>query len=97
MQEANKSITEKGIKSEEVKNLPPIETLCEPIPHPPMVEVNSLYKFDASDVPYDRPPWMNLITSLMPSMLVLCSLSALPFHLEIFHSAKLSSSLLVVT
>ena len=56
MQEAKKSIKEKGIKSEDVKNLPPIETLCEPTTHHPMVEVHSLYKFDASDIPYDKPP-----------------------------------------
>ena len=56
MQEAKKSIKEKGIKSEDVKNLPPIETLCEPTTHPPMVEVHSLYKFDAGDIPYDKPP-----------------------------------------
>ena len=34
MQEAKKSIKEKGIKAEDVKNLPPIEKLCEPITHP---------------------------------------------------------------
>ena len=56
MQEVKKSIKEKGIKSEDVKNLPPIQTLCEPTTHPPMVEVHSLYKFDASDIPYDKPP-----------------------------------------
>ena len=39
MQEAKKSIKEKGIKAKDVKNLPPIEKLCEPTTHPPMVEV----------------------------------------------------------
>jgi hypothetical protein len=32
MREAKKSFKEKGIKSEDVKNLPPIEELCKPIP-----------------------------------------------------------------
>jgi hypothetical protein len=32
MREAKKSLKEKGIKSEDVKNLPPIEELCKPIP-----------------------------------------------------------------
>ena len=44
MQEAKKSIKEKGIKAEDVKNLPPIEKLCEPTTHPPMVEVPLLEK-----------------------------------------------------
>jgi hypothetical protein len=56
MQEAKKSIKEKGIKAEDVKNLPPIEELCEPTTHPPMVEVHSLLDFNASDVPYGKPP-----------------------------------------
>ena len=56
MREAKKSLKEKGIKSEEVKNLPPIEELCEPTTHPPMVEVHSLLDFNASDVPYGKPP-----------------------------------------
>ena len=51
-----KYIKEKGIKSEDVKNLPPIETLCEPTTHPPMVEVHSLYEFYAGDIPYNKPP-----------------------------------------
>jgi hypothetical protein len=33
MREAKKSLKEKGIKSEDVKNLSPIEELCKPIPH----------------------------------------------------------------
>ena len=56
MQEAKRSIKEKGIRSEDVKNLPPIEELCEPTTHPPMVEVHSLLDFNASDVPYGKPP-----------------------------------------
>ena len=43
-------------RSEDVKNLPPIETLCEPTTHPPMVEVHSLYEFDAGDIPYNKSP-----------------------------------------
>ena len=56
MQEAKKSIKEKGIKAKDVKNLPPIEKLCEPTTHPPMVEVHSLLDFNASDIPKGKPP-----------------------------------------
>jgi hypothetical protein len=42
MGEAKKSLKEKGIKFEDVKNLPPIEELCKPIPHPSTIEVHSL-------------------------------------------------------
>ncbi|KAI5005926.1 hypothetical protein ZWY2020_033169 [Hordeum vulgare] len=55
MQEAKKSMREKGIKSEDVKNLPPIEEmhgLDNPIK---VVEVNSLCRFDESDIPFDKP------------------------------------------
>ena len=55
MQGAKKSIREKGIRAEDVKNLPPIEKLCEPT-HPPMVEVHSLLDFNASDIPKGKPP-----------------------------------------
>src|SRR3954468_11832799 len=55
MREAKKSIKEKGIKAEDVKNLPPIEKLCEPTTHPPMVEVHSLLDFNASDIPHGKP------------------------------------------
>src|SRR4051812_39806872 len=41
MQEAKKSIREKGIKAKDVRNQPPIEKLCDPTTHPPMVEVHS--------------------------------------------------------
>ena len=34
MKEAKKSLKERGIKSEDAKNLPAIEELCKPIPHP---------------------------------------------------------------
>src|SRR3954471_10013447 len=56
MQEDKKSIKEKVIKAEDVKNLPPIEKLCEPTTHPPMVEVHSLLDFNESDIPNDKPP-----------------------------------------
>lgn len=55
MQEAKKSTKEKGIRSEDVKNLPPIEEihgLDNPIQ---VVEVNSLRRFDESDIPFDKP------------------------------------------
>jgi hypothetical protein len=54
MKEAKKSLKEKGIKAEEVKNLPPIEELCKPIP-PNIVEVHSLH-FDRGDIPYSKTP-----------------------------------------
>ncbi|KAI4981690.1 hypothetical protein ZWY2020_022182 [Hordeum vulgare] len=56
MQEAKKSMKEKGIKSEDVKYLPPIEEihgLDNPIQ---VVEVNSLRRLDESDIPFDKPP-----------------------------------------
>src|SRR3954467_3476805 len=56
MQEAKKSMKEKGIKAKDVKNLPPIEKLCEPATHPHMVEVHSLLDFNASDIPKGKPP-----------------------------------------
>ena len=36
--------------------MPPIESLCEPTTHPPMVEVHFLSDFDAGHVPYNKPP-----------------------------------------
>jgi hypothetical protein len=56
MKEAKKSLKEKGIKSENVKNLPPIEELCKPIPHSSTIEVHSLQRFDERDIPYSKPP-----------------------------------------
>src|ERR1041385_1609169 len=56
IQEAKNSIKEKGIKAEDVKNLPPIEKLCEPTTHPPLVEVHSLLDFIESDIPKGKPP-----------------------------------------
>jgi hypothetical protein len=54
--EAKKSLKEKGIKSEDVKNLPPIEELCKPIPRSSTIEVHSLQRFDNRDIPYSKPP-----------------------------------------
>ncbi|KAK1650312.1 hypothetical protein QYE76_068117 [Lolium multiflorum] len=39
MREAKKSLKEKGIKPEDVKNLPPIEDICETIPPSSMIEL----------------------------------------------------------
>src|SRR4051812_26280814 len=55
MKEAKKSLKEKGIKSEDVKNLPPIEELCKPIP-PTTIEMHSLHHFDKGDIPYCKTP-----------------------------------------
>ena len=38
-----------------MKNIPPIETLCEPTTPPPMVEVHYIYEFDDGDIPYNKP------------------------------------------
>jgi hypothetical protein len=51
MREAKKYLKEKGIKSEDIKNLPPIEELCKPIPRSSTIEVHSLQRFDNSDIP----------------------------------------------
>ena len=56
MKEAKKSLKERGIKSEDVKNLPPIEDICEIIPPSSMIEVNSLQRFTREDIPYSKPP-----------------------------------------
>jgi hypothetical protein len=56
MREAKKSLKEKGIKSKDVKNLPPIEELCKTIPHSSTIEVHSLQRFDDRDIPYSKPP-----------------------------------------
>jgi hypothetical protein len=39
-----------------VKNLPPIEELCKPIPRSSTIEVHSLQRFDDRDIPYFKPP-----------------------------------------
>jgi hypothetical protein len=56
MREAKKSLKEKGIKSEDVKNLPPIEELCKPIPRSSTIEVQSLQRFNNRDITYSKPP-----------------------------------------
>ena len=62
MQEAKKSMKEKGIKAEDVKNLPPIEEI-HGLNIPPVeethcldnptqvVKVNSLYRYDKVEIP----------------------------------------------
>ena len=56
MQEAKKSMREKGIKVEDAENLPPIEEIYElPTPNQ-VVEVHSLNKFDEGDIPYSKSP-----------------------------------------
>ena len=54
MQEAKKSMKEKGIKAKDVKNLPPIEEIhgLNTLPMPKVVEVNSLMKFNDNDDPH---------------------------------------------
>jgi hypothetical protein len=56
MREAKKSLKEKGIKFEDVKNLPPIEELYKPIPRSSTIKVHSLQRFDNRDIPYSKPP-----------------------------------------
>ena len=58
MQEAKKSMKEKGIKAEHVKILPPIEEIhgLNTPPMPKVVEVNSLMKFNDSDNPHNMHP-----------------------------------------
>ncbi|MEI4908470.1 hypothetical protein Q8G40_30775, partial [Klebsiella pneumoniae] len=52
MKEAKKCLKEKGIRAEDVKNLPPIKELCKPIPNSSTIEVHSLQHFDKCDIPY---------------------------------------------
>ena len=58
MQEANKSMKEKGIKAGDVKNLPPIEGIhgLDTPPLPKVVEVNSLMKFNDNNNPHNMHP-----------------------------------------
>ena len=58
MQEAKKSMKEKGIKAEDVKILPPIEEIhgLDTPPLPRVVEVNSLMKFNDNDNPHNMHP-----------------------------------------
>ena len=39
-----------------MKNLPPIEDLCKPIPPSSTIKVHSLEYFDDGDIPYFKPP-----------------------------------------
>ena len=58
MQEAKKSMKEKDIKAQDVKNLPPIEEIhgLNTPPPPKVVEVNSLMKFNDNDNPHNMHP-----------------------------------------
>ena len=58
MQEAKKSMKEKGIKAEDIKNLPPIEEIhgLDTPPPPKVVELNSLMKFNDNENPYNMHP-----------------------------------------
>ena len=58
MQEAKKSLKEKGIEAEDVKKFPPIEEIhaLEAPPPPKVVEVKSLIKFNDSDDPHNKHP-----------------------------------------
>src|SRR3954470_14302416 len=51
MKESKKCLKEKGIRDEDVKNITPIEELCEPIPHSYTIELHSLQHFDEGDIP----------------------------------------------
>ena len=65
MQEAKKSMKEKGIKAEDVKNLPPIEEIhglnLTPVEEihglnnpTQVVKVNSLYRYDKAEIPFTK-------------------------------------------
>ena len=54
MQEAKKSMKEKGTKAKDVKNLPRIEEIHGLNIPTQLVEVNSLYRFDEGDIPYNK-------------------------------------------
>ena len=51
MQESKKSMKEKGIKAEDVKNLPPIEEIHGLDNPTHVVKVNSLNRFEEGDIP----------------------------------------------
>ena len=51
MQEAKKSMKEKGIEAKDVKNLPPIEEIHGLDNLTQVVKVNSLYRFDEGEIP----------------------------------------------
>ncbi|KAK1663501.1 hypothetical protein QYE76_051660 [Lolium multiflorum] len=50
MREAKKSLMEKGIKSEDVKNLPPIEDLCKIIPPSSTIEKRKMDNYNFGEV-----------------------------------------------
>ena len=54
MQEAKKSMKEKGIKAEDVKNLPSVEEIHGLENPTQVVKVNSLYRFDEGDIPRNK-------------------------------------------
>ena len=54
MQEAKKSMKEKGIKAKDVKNLPPVEEIHGLDNTTQVVEVNSLCRFDEGDIPHNK-------------------------------------------
>ena len=54
MQEAKKSMKEKGIKAEDIKNLRPTEEVHGLDNPTRVVKVNSLYRFDDSDIPHNK-------------------------------------------
>ena len=54
MQEAKKLMKEKGLKDEDVKNLPPIEEIHGLDNPTQVVEVNSLHRFDEGDIPHNK-------------------------------------------
>ena len=51
MQEGNKSMKEKGIKAEDVQNLPPIEEIHGLDNPTRVVKVNSIYRYDKGEIP----------------------------------------------
>ena len=54
MQEAKKSMKEKGIKAEDVKNLPPIEEIHGLDNPTQVVKVNSLYRYYKAEIPFTK-------------------------------------------
>ena len=56
MQEAKKSMKEKGIKAEDVKNLPPVEEIHGLDNPTQVVKVNSLYRYDKAEIPPTKFP-----------------------------------------
>ena len=52
MQEAKKSMKEKCMKAEDIKNLPPIEEIHGLDNPTRVVKVNSLYRFDEGNIPH---------------------------------------------